>query len=72
MSSQTLVLWLPGARIIINQTGQMNLLSLLIQAHQYELDLPLGTSMLRIQILNFLGSYSMTARTTFLGLGKTH
>lgn len=49
----------------------MNLLSLLIQAHQYELDLPLGTSMLRTQILNFLGSYSMTARTTFLGLGKT-
>lgn len=50
----------------------MNLLSLLIQAHQYELDLPLGTFMLRTQILNILGSYSMTARTTFLGLGKTH
>lgn len=49
----------------------MNLLSLLIQTHQYELDLPLGTSMLRTQTLNFLGSYSMTVRATFIGQGKT-
>lgn len=48
----------------------MNLLSLLIQTHQYELDLPLGTSMLRTQTLNFLGSYSMTVRATFIGQGK--
>lgn len=36
----------------------MNLLSSIIQANQTELDSPLGTSMLRTQILNFLGPFS--------------
>lgn len=64
------MLWLPGAIIITNLTGQMNLLSLLIQANQYELDSPLGASRLGTQILNFLGPYSMMARTTFTGQGE--